>query len=362
MLKIDIRSEALADYNTISFLTYEAFMTLDYEGRQRMDEHFLVHLLRNSKSVISELSFVAEVDGKIVGHILYTKSKVVCEDGTEKDTITFGPLSVDPKFHKQGVGAALVAHSMHEAKSLGYKAVLIEGVPAYYPKIGFHRAREYGLVMEDGTSEDVFMAYELEEGYLTGGGKAFFLAPEYVLCEEDDEGYLAFHQNFMKEFFPVEIVLRPFWDGDVTLMKRWLKEHHVAKWYLEPEDWLIELKERRDKYSFIKHFIVEFEGASIGFCQYYDCYFAKEHEEWKDEWHVGDREGEDYSIDLLIGEAEYLHKGFGKEIIRQLTEKIRDLGAKRIVAEPEQENFPSRKSFEANGYQYDGDGYILQLK
>ena len=58
MTQITIRRERPDDYNAILLLTYEAFLTLDYPGRSRMDEHFLISLLRGSDSVISELSFV----------------------------------------------------------------------------------------------------------------------------------------------------------------------------------------------------------------------------------------------------------------------------------------------------------------
>jgi len=112
-----------------------------------MDEHFLLYLLRNSDSVISELCFVAEYEGEIIGHILYTKSKFKRPDGRDVDTINFGSLSVLPKYQRQGIGKALVRYSLLRAKEMGYKAVLITGVPDYYSKLGFKRASTYNLVM-----------------------------------------------------------------------------------------------------------------------------------------------------------------------------------------------------------------------
>jgi len=169
-----IRPECPDDYNAILRLTYEAFLTLDYPGRRRMDEHYLIHLLQGSPFVIPGLCFVAEQDGVIVGHILYTKSEILRPDGTATDTITFGPLSVLPECHKQGIGAALVRHSMERAREMGFGAVLITGVPDYYPKLGFKRARDYDLTLPDGTADDSFMAYELAPGCLSGGGSFGF--------------------------------------------------------------------------------------------------------------------------------------------------------------------------------------------
>jgi predicted GNAT family acetyltransferase len=118
------------------------------------------------------------------------------------DTITFGPLSVLPKYHKQGIGTALVRHSLEKAREMGFGAVLITGIPDYYPKLGFKRARAYELTLEDGTAADSFMAFELVPGYLSGGGVLHFLPPEFEQAENDDEGYEAFHAQFLAGYDP----------------------------------------------------------------------------------------------------------------------------------------------------------------
>ena len=358
---INIRAERPGDYEAILRLTYDAFLTADYPGRQRVDEHFLISLLRGSEFVIPGLCLVAEREGQIIGHILYTKSKILRPDGSETPTITFGPLSVAPECHRQGVGAAMVARSMDMAREQGFGAVLITGVPDYYPKLGFERAREYGLALEDGTSPDYFMAYELLPGYLSGGGVLKFLPPEFEQSEKDDEGYAAFHRKCMAERFPGQTVIRPLFESDIALMRRWLYLPHVAEWYKHPEHWLNELKERRGEFSFLSHFIIEFEGIPIGFCQYYDCFFAQEHEVWSDNLNVGERQGENFSLDYLIGEPEYLRRGHGGQAVRLLSEKIRRLGAKRIIAEPEPENLASCRVLESCGFVRDGAEYVLEL-
>ena len=356
-----IRPERPDDYNAILRLTHKAFLTLDYPGRKRMDEHYLVHLLRGSPFVIPELCFVAELDGDIVGHILYTKSEIQRPGGATVDTISFGPLSVLPERHRQGIGAALVRHSLEKARELGFGAVLITGVPDYYPKLGFHRAREYGLTLPDGSSDDSFMAYELVPGYLTGSGTFHFLPPEFEQAEKDDAGFAAFHKQFMAENYPGELTLRPLFDGDITLMERWLLVPHVAAWYKHPDHWLNELQERRGEFAFLTHLIAEFEGVPVGFCQYYDTFFAQEHEVWNDEQDVGIRQGEIFSIDYLIGEPAYLRRGFCKEMIRQMLDMLRKAGAKRVIVEPERENIASNGVLEASGFLWNGQDYHLEL-
>ncbi len=356
-----IRSELPEDYAAVMNLTYKAFLTLNFPGRRRPDEHFLIHLLKDSTSVVRELSFVAVDDGEIIGHILYTKSEILRSDDSKSETITFGPLSVLPERQKQGIGRALVQHSMEKARELGFGAVLITGVPDYYPKLGFKRARDFGLVLTDGTAEDYFMAYELTPGYLSGGGTLRFLAPEFEQAENDDAGYETFHKQFMAKFYPGKLMLRPFFDGDIELMERWLNMPHVAKWYKHPEHWLNELRERHGEFSFLTHFIAEFEGVPVGFCQYYDCYFAQKHEIWNDQWRVGEKEGEIYSIDCLIGEPEFLRRGFGTQMVRQMLEMLRRIGAKIVIAEPERENIASNEALRASGFSDTGVDYFLEL-
>lgn len=352
-----IRKELAEDYNSILRLTYEAFLTLDYPGRRRADEHFLVTLLQGSKYVIPELCFVTELEGEIVGHILYTKSEIVKDDGMKIPAITFGPLSVLPVHHRKGIGAALVRHSMEQARALGYGAVLIVGVPDYYPKIGFKRAREYGLTLPDGSSPDEFMVYELQEGYLSGGGTLNFLPPEFDKAENDDAGYEVFHKQFMSQFYPGRLILRPFYDNDIALFKRWLKVDHVRKWYVEPEEWLHEVNDRHEQFSFITHLIAEVEGVPIGFCQYYDMFYGQDHEDWL----KIDAPGVLYSIDYLIGEPEYLHKGLGQKMIAQMLDILRNKGIKTVVASPDRDNTKSNRALVENKFVWNGNDYMLEL-
>ncbi|MBP7331706.1 MAG: Aminoglycoside N(6')-acetyltransferase type 1 [Firmicutes bacterium ADurb.Bin373] len=352
-----IRREHPKDYNAILGLTYEAFLTLDYPGRKRLDEHFLVSLLRGSEFIIPELCFVVEWGGEIAGHILYTKSEILRADGTKTRTITFGPLSVLPAYHRQGIGAALVGHSLEKARELGYGAVLITGVPDYYLKLGFKRARQYGLTLPDGTAPDAFMAYELQPGYLSGGGVFSGLAPEYDRAEHDHSGFAAFHRWFMSEYYPGELILRPLYDNDIVLLERWLAAGHVQPWYEHPGDWLRELNNRRGEFSFITHLIAEIEGIPIGFCQYYDLFYGQAHEQWLNI----STPGVMFSIDYLIGEPEHLHKGLGQKMMARMLDMLRDKDVKTVVVRPDGANAQSSRALEANGFVWNGTDYILEL-
>ena len=93
-----IRQETPADYPVVYTLIKDAFASAEHCDGNEQD---LAAALRQSTSFVPELSLVAEADGRIVGHILFTKIRI----GTSTQ---LAPLSVLPAFQGQGVGSALV--------------------------------------------------------------------------------------------------------------------------------------------------------------------------------------------------------------------------------------------------------------
>ena len=194
MSTIKLRLETPEDYHAVEELTRDAFWRFWETDRKICDEHLLVHKLRSVKAFVPELDYVAEIDGKLVGNIMYTRSWIEADDGKSYETLTFGPLSVLPECQKKGVGKALVAHTFAEAKRLGYRAVIIYGVPDYYPRIGFRRASELGLTPSDGGSYDAFMAYPLYSGALDGIRGKHCYDPVYESLSEEEA--LEFDKHF----------------------------------------------------------------------------------------------------------------------------------------------------------------------
>ena len=89
-----IRSEAIEDYNKIYEITKETF--------KQENESKLIDRVRAGKNFFPELSLVAEEKGKIVGHILFSKIKIRGEK--DHETLVLAPMTVLPKFQKQGIG------------------------------------------------------------------------------------------------------------------------------------------------------------------------------------------------------------------------------------------------------------------
>ena len=163
----------------------------------------------------------------------------------------------------------------------------------------------------------------------------------------------------------MKLTLRPFEDGDTELFTKWLYMPHVAKWYKYPLSWQNEINGRNGEYSWIHHFIVEADGAPVGFCQYYDCFDNREPKAWDEtgecDYERTEVQGALFGIDYLIGETDCLRRGYGTEIVRLLIEKLTALGAKSVIAQPEGENAASVKVLEANDFMWNSDCFEKNL-
>eukprot|EP01126_Amoeba_proteus_P030247 TRINITY_DN29969_c0_g1_i2.p1 TRINITY_DN29969_c0_g1~~TRINITY_DN29969_c0_g1_i2.p1 ORF type:complete len:223 (-),score=29.23 TRINITY_DN29969_c0_g1_i2:302-970(-) len=137
-----IRKEEPPDYRRTEELTRDAFWDFEPNGA---DEHYLTHILRNHPDFIPELCHVAEKDGKVVGSIVYSKSTITKQDGRTIKTVTFGPIAVDPKYQREGIGRALIQHTVRKAKVMGFPAVVIYGDPAYYSQSGFRLGEKFDI-------------------------------------------------------------------------------------------------------------------------------------------------------------------------------------------------------------------------
>src|SRR5436189_2542113 len=97
----------------------------------RGDEADLVKRLRADGDVVFEL--VAEEDGEVVGHILFSR---LWADRLELYA-ALGPVAVRPDRQGSGVGSALVRSGLDCAREFGAHGVVVLGHPTYYPRFGF---------------------------------------------------------------------------------------------------------------------------------------------------------------------------------------------------------------------------------
>ena len=150
-----IRQEHNKEFHSIYELVKAAFESAEHADGNEPD---LVNALRKSDSYIPELSLVAEIDGKIVGHIMFTKLKI----GNQVQ-LALAPLSVLPDYQKQGIGTALIQEGHTRARALGYEYSVVLGSEKYYPRTGYLPAKNYGIFAPFNVPDENFMACKLSE-------------------------------------------------------------------------------------------------------------------------------------------------------------------------------------------------------
>lgn len=160
-MDIIIRLEEEKDFRRVEEVAREAFWNLYFPGAH---EHCVVHKLRNSPDVIKELCYVIEVDGVVEGAIFYTHSGIELPNKEVFKTISFGPVFISPKFHRQSLGRKLITYSIEKAKSMGFMGILTLGYPYHYEVYGFTGGKKYHIAMADGKYYTGLLALPLYEG------------------------------------------------------------------------------------------------------------------------------------------------------------------------------------------------------
>lgn len=205
MKRIKIRHEEKSDYRTVEEITRKAFYNLYAPG---CVEHYLVHIMRQHKDFLPELDFVLEIDGQVIGNIMYTKARLVDESGQEKEVLTFGPVCVLPEYQRMGYGKMLIEHSFEQAVALGYDVVVIFGNPSNYVSRGFKSCKKYNVCLENGTFPTAMMVKELKPDALDGRKWTYYDSPVMQIDEQEaelfDEGFEKLekkYQTSQEEFY-----------------------------------------------------------------------------------------------------------------------------------------------------------------
>lgn len=133
-----IRPETSSDYVRIHRLVADAF------GRQV--EAGLVEKIRSSECYIPALALVAEHNGTVVGHVMVSNALLRSNTG-DQVVAMLSPLAVLPESQRLGIGAALVHEVCERTGDQDYTFVVLEGSPAYYGRLGFEPASNYGITL-----------------------------------------------------------------------------------------------------------------------------------------------------------------------------------------------------------------------
>ncbi len=134
-----------------------AFQTAKVSNGKEQD---FVNHLRSGGNYIPELALVAEENGKLVGHIMFTRTYIVNGD-TKYETLLVAPLSVVLDSRNKGIGSGLIKEGFKLAREMGYKSVVLVGDPAYYHRFGFRTAADFGIKPTHEIPDENVMACEL---------------------------------------------------------------------------------------------------------------------------------------------------------------------------------------------------------
>jgi predicted N-acetyltransferase YhbS/ferredoxin/flavodoxin len=158
---IVIRSETKADIGAIHEVTIAAFNTLEVSNHT---EQFIIAALREANAL--SVSLVAEVDGRVVGHIAFSP---VTTSGGSQDWYRLGPVSVLPEYQRKGIGKALILEGLSRLKSMQARGCCLVGHPDYYKRFGFRNMPGF---VHEGVPPEVLLALTFD-GYTPQGTVTF---------------------------------------------------------------------------------------------------------------------------------------------------------------------------------------------
>lgn len=163
-----IRLERKEEYREVETLVREAFWNVYRPGCL---EHFVLNQLRNDPAFVTELDFVMEKDGRIIGQNMFMHAVIHADDGRRIPIMTMGPICITPQLQRSGYGKILLDYSLEKAAALGCGALCLEGNIHFYGKSGFTYASAFGLRyrgLPEGEDASFFLCKELIPGYLEG--------------------------------------------------------------------------------------------------------------------------------------------------------------------------------------------------
>ncbi len=152
-----IRKEHNSDVEPIFEVTRAAF---ENHPHSQQTEQFIVNALRAAEALT--LSLVAEIDGKVVGHIAFSP---VTDSGGDRHWYGLGPVSVLPEHQRQGIGKALIVEGLSSLKDLGAQGCVLVGDPQYYQRFAF---RNYPEIIYEGAPQEYVLALPFTENQPRG--------------------------------------------------------------------------------------------------------------------------------------------------------------------------------------------------
>lgn len=179
---MEIRLEEEKDYLEVENMVRNSFWNIYRPGAF---EHYIVHNLRQDESFIRDLAYVIEKDGKIIGHINYSKGKIQYENCI-KDAVVLGPVAIDDEYQSQGLGTRLIEYTLELAEEYHY--IFVIGDENYYMRFGFEPASKYNIYLDgtDFNDENPFFMIKIFDLDEITNDLGIFHNPDVFNVNEDD--------------------------------------------------------------------------------------------------------------------------------------------------------------------------------
>ena len=186
---ITIRIEKKEEYREVENLVRESFWNIYRPGCL---EHYVLNQLRKDPDFVTELDFVMEENGKLIGQNIFMKTVIKADDGRDIPIMTMGPICIATELKRKGYGKVLLDYSLEKATEMGCGALCFEGNIDFYGKSGFTYASEFGIRyhgLPEGEDASFFLCKELIPGFLDGVTGEYATPAGYFVDEAEAEEF-----------------------------------------------------------------------------------------------------------------------------------------------------------------------------
>jgi putative acetyltransferase len=125
------------------------------------------------------VSLVAVVEGRVVGHVLFSPVRIETGEGRDVFGMGLAPLAVLPEYQRQGIGTELMDAGLAAMRQTSCPFVVVLGHPAYYPRFGFEPASRRGIRCKWDVPDEAFMVLVMDEEAMRGVAGLAHYRPEW---------------------------------------------------------------------------------------------------------------------------------------------------------------------------------------
>ena len=158
-------------YLVSSLELVETVFTAHSDAQEGKLVRSLVEEIRSKRFYLPELELVM-VDGdtdEVIGYVNFSRFHL---DGKyEDELLLLSPVAVKTQLQRQHISKELIEYGLQKAKTMGYKAVIVEGNPMNYRSRGFVTSAPLGITAHESVglpAPECLMVQELIPGGLEG--------------------------------------------------------------------------------------------------------------------------------------------------------------------------------------------------